>query len=266
MHKTMEISSYIKSRILERFSDGGRYFRGKYKPEGLAAVEKAHQEFPLRRAVNYTFYEPRKLQHYLLLKDRFDKVISGKILDVGSRDNTIQNVLKKDCVLVDKNNPALPPFDWEKEFLPFPDKSFDTVVCLDTLEHINDIHRSFQDLLRVSRGHVIISLPNCWRKTIKKFLRGYGSGASYGLPPEKPFDRHKWFFNTEDAVNFIAYNAAVSEHPYAVADVSYHIPKTILRHKILYPVLSWIIPEHYFKNLFTETIFVVLKKPDTKHG
>lgn len=258
----MKTSAYIQSRILDRFSDGGRYFRGEYKPEGLAAVEKTYEKFPFRQTVNYSFYEPRKFQHYLLLKDRFNDLLTGEILDVGSRDNTIQDILKKKCTLVDKNNPELPPFDWEKELLPFANKSLDTIVCLDTMEHINDIHRSLHDLFRVSRGHVIISLPNCWRKTIRKFLRGYGSGASYGLPPEKPFDRHKWFFNAEDVVNFISYNAAVSEHPYEVVGVSYHIPKTRWWHHIVYPVLSAAFPEQYLKNLFSETVFVALKRKE----
>ncbi len=252
-------SRYIQSRIIDRFSDSGRYFKGTYAKAGFEAIEKMRVQFPLRKAVDFTFYKPRTLQRYLLLKDRFGSYVDGDILDMGSRDDTVLKIFNKPCTLVDKNNPDLPPFDWEKENLPFADNSFDSVICLDTLEHINDIHNSFHDLMRVSRKYVLISVPNCWRKMTKIFMRGYGSGASYGLPPEKPFDRHKWFFNPEDVDNFTAYNGALAKNPFDVVDVAYHMPKTRLWHKIFYPILLWIAPV-YFKNIFTETIFVVLKK------
>ena len=253
-------SQYIKTNIIDRYSDSGRYFRGTYSGEGLKAIEKVKSNFPFRKNISYRYYEPRSLHRYLLIGDRFRDYLGGKILDVGSRDNTIQTVLKKPCFLVDKNNPALPSFDWENEALPYPDKSFDTVVCLDALEHINDIHSGFRDLLRVSNQYVIISLPNCWRKTLKQFIKGYGTSASYGLPPEKPHDRHKWFFNTEDIENFIFYNSYSAKFPFKVKAVVYHVPLTIPRHRILYPLARFVLPERHFKNFFVNTVFVCLEK------
>lgn len=251
------ISDYINSRIISRFSDGGRYFRGTYDDAALQYIEDFRKSFPFSDKVDHTYYTDRTRQRYLLMKDKFNSQIGGSILDVGSRDDTAQNILGKKCTLIDKNNTNLDSWDWEKDLIPFGDKSFDTVLCLDTLEHINDIHRSFADLMRVTRKTLIISLPNCWKKSAKRLVAGYGSGASYGLPPEKPFDRHKWFFNTEDVDNFIAYNAY--KHGFSVSDIVYHMPETIVRNKILFPIAKRLLPTHS-KNLLTETIIVSLKR------
>ena len=252
------ISSKLQKNIIDRFSDKGRYFRGTYDERSLASIEETRMRFPLHKNTTYAFYQPRPIQRYLLIADQFKKYFNGKILDVGSRDTTLEKVIGKPCSLVDKNNPNLPAFDWEKEPLPFADKSFDTIVCLDTLEHIEHLHESFHDLLRVSQNRVIISLPNCWRKTLKEFLKGRGTSASYGLPPEKPFDRHRWFFNTEDIENFLFYNAARGN--FRVAAVRYHVPKTIFRHSIIYLLARLFLPERYFKSFLVHTVFVCLER------
>ena len=248
---------YIKSRILDRFSDGGRYFRGEYNKSSLDYILEAKNKFPFWENVCFEFYQDRARQRYQIIKDFFSNQIGDRVLDVGSRDDTAEKFLNKKVALIDKNNTNLDSWDWEKDFIPFSDKEFDSVICLDTMEHINDIHRSIADLFRVSKGTVIISLPNCWKKTYKKFVRGFGSGASYGLPPEKPMDRHKWFFNTEDIDNFIFYNAHKSG--FQVSGIVYHMPKTVLWHKIVFPIMKFL-PERYAKNLLVETELVVLKR------
>lgn len=42
----------------------------------------------------------------------------------------------------------------------FPDDSFDTVVCSDVLEHLNDPEASLAEMKRLARKHVVISVPN----------------------------------------------------------------------------------------------------------
>jgi ubiquinone/menaquinone biosynthesis C-methylase UbiE len=148
--------------------------------------------------------------------------------------------------LVDKNNPSLPPFDWEKERLPYTDNQFNVVVCLDTLECINDFYAALEDLIRVVRRRVIISLPNCWRKVFKQMLKGSGAQASYGLPPEWPMDRHKWFINSEEVEDLFFYQAAKTGR-FCVARLIYHMPMTIRRHRWLYPLLIRLLPERYVK-------------------
>ena len=58
------------------------------------------------------------------------------------------------------------------------------------------------EIFRVAKENIIISLPNCWSQARRSLSKGGGSIWHYGLPPTPPPDRHKWFFNTEDALNF----------------------------------------------------------------
>lgn len=101
--------------------------------------------------------------------------------------------------------------DLEINGLPYADETYDTVLCLDVLEHIENIHAVFDDLCRVAREYVIISLPNPWRELYDALRYGdYNAERHlkfYGLPLEKPDDRHKWFFSAEEAERFIHYRA-----------------------------------------------------------
>lgn len=45
------------------------------------------------------------------------------------------------------------------EHLPFSSKSFDTVICAHTLEHVIDIARAVRELRRVTRRRLIIVIP-----------------------------------------------------------------------------------------------------------
>lgn len=99
----------------------------------------------------------------------------------------------------------------DKSSLPFKDQSFDTVLCLDVLEHLESIHSIFSELCRVSKSHVIISLPNPYQSFFAMLRRGnyaLGQGMKfYNLPPEPPSDRHRWFFSESEARTFLMHNA-----------------------------------------------------------
>ena len=214
--------------------------------------------WPLRRTVSFAVYERGKARYHLVATE-LERYLSGTLLDVGSRDDTLAVVSGKPCALLDKNNPALPPFDWEHNCLPYDDRSFDTVVCLDTLEHLNRPHEAFDDLLRVSRGNVIVSLPNCWRRAVIELVTAHGREPSYGLPLEQPKDRHHWFFSSEDALRFLVYRALRAPHGYEVACVRLHVPARRRWQRLIYPLLQRILPRH-FLNLLVRTVFVVLAR------
>ncbi len=50
-------------------------------------------------------------------------------------------------------------YNLENTPYPFADKSFDVVLCLDVLEHLEKIHAAFDECCRLAARHVIISLP-----------------------------------------------------------------------------------------------------------
>lgn len=43
--------------------------------------------------------------------------------------------------------------------LPFDDDAFDVVICLEVLEHLEDPAAAVRELSRVSRGHLVLSVP-----------------------------------------------------------------------------------------------------------
>ena len=67
---------------------------------------------------------------------------------------------------------------------------------------LDALHRVFEELRRVSDRYVIVSLPNCWGCSRQQIQRGRGSISHYGLPAERPVDRHKWFINITQSREF----------------------------------------------------------------
>lgn len=136
---------------------------------------------------------------------RYKDFLKEKILDVGCGDGYLKKYLDKNTKYTGIDIVGNPDIfvNLEKEKIPYPDNFFDCVVCADVLEHLDNIHQVFDELIRVSKKYVIVSLPNCYPKPFKKIMTGKGELKFYGLPIEKPADRHKWFFSYKDAEKFI---------------------------------------------------------------
>lgn len=95
----------------------------------------------------------------------------------------------------------------ETKILPIESSSYDIVICIEVLEHLDNLYSIFDELIRASSQYILVSLPNCWRDARVPLKRGHGSFAHYGLPSHPPKDRHRWFFNTRDAINFFNHKA-----------------------------------------------------------
>ncbi len=136
--------------------------------------------------------------------NRFGKYLNGKVLDIGCDEAVLKKLLGKDRYSgIGMTKESTVRVDLEKTGkLPFHDNSWDTILCLDVLEHLNNLYVMCDEIFRVARENIIISLPNCWSQARRSLSKGSGSIWHYGLPPTPPPDRHKWFFNTEDALNF----------------------------------------------------------------
>ncbi len=135
---------------------------------------------------------------------RFARYLTGKVLDVGCDKARLRQLVPGiDYLGVDVGGTPDLSVNLEKEQLPFPDGSFDCVVCSDVLEHVDNLHANFAELARVTRGCIILSLPNNWANARHPIARGRGSIGHYGLPPDLPADRHKWFFNLSEAKEFV---------------------------------------------------------------
>lgn len=133
-----------------------------------------------------------------------------RVLDVGCDRKQLQGMMAEPegYVGIDLNPHADRIVDLDREPLPFADDSFETVVCCDVLEHLARCHEVFDELCRVSRDRVILSLPNAVQDVVASLLSGQGGRVKhYGLSVEPPRDRHRWFFGFEDAAEFLTRRA-----------------------------------------------------------
>lgn len=149
-----------------------------------------------------TFPERRARAEYMA--KRFRHYLKGKILDVGCDKAYLKGFLQGvEYTGIDiMGNPDIRLNLEEVDALPFDDAVFDCVVCADVLEHLDNLHFIVDEIIRVSKRYIIISMPNNWANARRAIARGKGSIGHYGLPEEPPLDRHKWFFSLSEAIDF----------------------------------------------------------------
>jgi ubiquinone/menaquinone biosynthesis C-methylase UbiE len=86
------------------------------------------------------------------------------VLEIGIGNKTVANYLKErgiNLITCDFDPKLNPDKVGDIRDLPLEDKSFDTVIACEVLEHIpfSDFEKSLKELKRVSKNNVIISLP-----------------------------------------------------------------------------------------------------------
>ncbi|MCY4524853.1 MAG: methyltransferase domain-containing protein, partial [Halobacteriovoraceae bacterium] len=135
----------------------------------------------------------------------------------------------------------------------FEDNQFDIVTALDVLEHLDNPHRAFQEMLRVAKKAVFISLPNMYYIQFRwDFLKGKLSGK-YIFPPNPVIDRHRWILSYTESVNFIKHNTK----EYTV-EIQMITPKRGRSKLILEPIESWLAKR--WPNLFVYATLFMVKK------
>jgi SAM-dependent methyltransferase len=192
------------------------------------------------------------------IADRFSRYVKGKVLDVGC-DEAVLKELVHDIEYTGVDIGGTPDIRInleEVDQLPFDDKQFDCVVCSDVLEHLENLHHIFSELVRVSNKYVIISLPNNWANARRPIEKGRGSMAHYGLPIEPPKDRHKWFFGMTEAIDFIDSRTGRDAVSIVTKIVNEKPRVGLIRliRKIMYPN-----PERYM-NRYAHTVWAVIKR------
>jgi SAM-dependent methyltransferase len=96
--------------------------------------------------------------------------------------------------------------------LPFENNSFDLCCAFDVLEHLENFHLINDELLRVSRRFILLSLPNSGAEILPRIFknnplsffdpaRGFYS-KFYGIPLVRPADRHRWWMYFADIVRY----------------------------------------------------------------
>lgn len=193
----------------------------------------------------------------LFVAKRFANYLKERVLDVGCYEAPLRELLPKgNYVGVDMaGSPDVQLNLDAAERLPFEDKMFPTVISIETLEHLENFHRTFDELIRVSSNYVIVSLPNCWRDARRMVEQGLGEFAHYGLPPEKPLDRHRWFFSYEQARNFL--HGMKAKHKLEIVEIfGTEQPRNLLVRALRHLRYSDIA----YANRYVQTIWVVFAK------
>jgi hypothetical protein len=88
---------------------------------------------------------------------KYNKILNGKILDVGADDCGLKKFLPRETEYVGLGlgSSVDVALDLEKQSLPYPGNCFDCVLCLDTLEHLDNIHEVFDELCRVTSKYLV---------------------------------------------------------------------------------------------------------------
>ena len=89
----------------------------------------------------------------------------------------------------------------EKEKIPFRKNSFQVVMCLDVLEHVDNLHDVLDQIKDIAREYIILSFPNELRwSNLFKYFKGGINNREFGFSPE---NRHKWFLSYSQSRDFI---------------------------------------------------------------
>lgn len=135
---------------------------------------------------------------------------AGLLLDVGARDRRLRGCLPSSWQYRSADTGPGHDHRWDLERpLPAESRSFDAVACLDVLEHIDDIHGALNELLRLTRRSLFVSLPNMTCLSLRlQFARTGLLGDKYRLPTEPVEDRHRWLTTYHQGQRFIRHAAA----------------------------------------------------------
>jgi len=208
--------------------------------------------------VEYIHFPSREIR-IEFIATRFRTLLEGKrVLDVGCDEAFLnQKISSMQYTGIDiGGNPDI-RLDLEKiDRLPFDDQIFDTVLCSDVLEHIDNLHLIFGELIRVSCRHVVISLPNNWNCARLPLQRGRGSFAHYGLPVDPVKDRHKWFFGFGDAQRFV--EGQLNKYPIAIKETFATEKRRPLPLRLLRRVVHG--SQESYLNRYSNTLWVVFER------
>ena len=96
--------------------------------------------------------------------DEVLRIDHGSILEIGVGSGFVSNYLRNKGVSVitlDIAKDLKPDIVASVTDIPFADESFDTIICFEVLEHVlyDDFIKALSELFRISKSHVIISLP-----------------------------------------------------------------------------------------------------------
>ena len=207
--------------------------------EKIPEIEKFFSEEKMR---SHYVYEPvrNSLEHpdlyitqiryyrmYQFFKKEYPEIFQPdtRILNVGDADGIfLESIGKKEtslninqeCVeFIKKKEMEVVLGDAEK--IGFPDSSFDFVFCFQTLEHCPNPIKVLNELGRVAKKKVFISIPCTEQTNIYNINYWIGlKRSSWGEKEVKNVDCHIFEFSTDDFKNILSYTNLEYERSFVI--------------------------------------------------
>ena len=133
-------------------------------------IEKYKSKNPLKKAM------VERLNKRII--DNLVEMTEGepvRILDAGCGEGFIDSLIinripnveivgfeftEEAIAIAKKINPTVNYLQGDVCKMPFEDDSFDCVICTEVLEHLSDPEKALKEMLRVSRGDLLITVPH----------------------------------------------------------------------------------------------------------
>lgn len=137
-----------------------------------------------------------------------------KVLDVGDTSGILFQAMGKDGVSLNINQECVDYINKKgiravrgsAENIGFQDKSFDYCLCFQCLEHLPNPLMALNELGRVARKKVFISIPNTEKTTIYNIEYWIDlKKSSWGEANVRDVDCHIFEFSTADLKNLLSY-------------------------------------------------------------
>lgn len=153
----------------------------------------------------------------------------NSVLDVGCREGKLRTMLPYHIKYASndlyQNSTGTVDYVGDISTLVIP-QSFDAVVALDILEHVEYPSQLFDKLLSLADVALIISLPNCYDlKSRFKFACNGQLGGKYLFGNEISQDRHRWIMSRTEIIKFfIEKSIQHTIQQYSILDMKYGDP------------------------------------------
>jgi len=106
-----------------------------------------------------------KQQTRSYFKKTAPKYIKGKVLDIGAGLNPFRELIKYEkYVTLDEDEKLKPDITGSIYAIPAEKEEFDSAVCTDVIEHLNEPLKALKEISRVVKkgGHLYLSAPFIW--------------------------------------------------------------------------------------------------------
>ena len=184
----------------------------------------------------------------------------NNILDVGCRDCSISKAIEKNisyygCDLFQNNEKSVAYVGnfMDVEF----DRTFDCVIALDIVEHVDDPYILVDKLFELPNRYVIVSLPNCY-DIRHKYLFCFKNtlGNKYTFNTYNSLDRHRWLMNYDEIILFYKFCANKFNSDINISYLKTGLDNTKLFNRVVLFFLSLFLS----KKDMTSTIFCIFEK------